>query len=126
MDRSAPLAGRLRSGRLIMLSLVAVLAVGACGSSAAGGAGSGGGGQGDADKIIAETQLIFGTTMVSGEVQGDTIVITLRNGTSTAMANLFMCSRLDTVRVKSDPGGTLKMTAVDESGAELASSAGCK
>jgi hypothetical protein len=124
MDRSAPLAGRLRSGRLVMLSLAAVIAVGACGSSAAGGTGGGGGG--DADKIIASSQLLFGTTMIGGEVQGDTIVLTLRNGTSKAMAGLFLCSKLTTVSAENDPSGTFTLVAVDESGQQLSSSADCK
>jgi hypothetical protein len=126
MDRSAPLAGRLRSGRLVMLSLAAVIAIGACGSSAAGGTGGGGGGASDTDTIIASSQFIFGTTMIGGEVQGDTIVLTLRNGTSKAMAGLFLCSKLTTVSAQNDPSGTFTLVAVDESGQQLSSSADCK
>jgi hypothetical protein len=126
MDRCAPPAGRLRSGRLATLSLVAILVVAACGSPAAGAGGPAGGANVDTGKIIAETQAIIGTSMVSGEVQGDTIVITMVDIFGAGGAGLFMCSNIRVVRDKYDPAGTMKMVMVNESGKELANSAACK
>ena len=125
MDRSVPPAGRLRSGRLAMLSIVALIAVGACGTSSAGG-GGGAAGDAEADKIIAATQAIIGTSMVGGALQGDTIVITMVDGTGKGGADLFMCSNLRVERERYDPSGTFKMTMVNQSGEELASSTACR
>lgn len=124
MDQDAPPAGRLRSGRLAMLSLLVVVAVSACGSSSA--VGGGGGSEADAGKIIASTQAIIGTSMVGGEVEGDTIVITMVDGFGKGGAGLFMCANVRIVREKYDPAGTLTMTMVNQSGEELASSTDCK
>ncbi len=125
MDRNAPQAGRLRSGRLAVLILAAVI-VGACGSSAAGAGGGGGGITADVDKIIAASQTTIGTSMVGGELQGDTIVLTLVDQFGKGGANLFMCSNLKKIREKNDPDGTVKMLMVNESGEELAKSTDCK
>jgi hypothetical protein len=132
MDRSVPPASRLRSGRLVLLSLLVVIAVGACGSSSAaagdGSSGGDGGGAGEAEvaKIIAASQFTIGTSMVSGELQGDTIVITMVDGFGAGGSGLFMCSNLKIIREKNDPSGSLKMVMVNQSGVELANSAACK
>lgn len=124
MDRVALPAGRLRRGRLATLSLAVVIVVGACGSSSAGGSG-GGVAEGDADKIIADAQFAIGTSMVGGEVAGDTITITLVDGFGAGGAKLFMCSNLKKSREKHDPSGSLTIVMVTQSGTQLVSSTDC-
>jgi hypothetical protein len=106
--------------------MVAVVAVGACGASTAAGGGGGAAGDAEAAKIIAASQAIIGTSMVGGELQGDTIVITMVDGFGKGGAGLFMCSNIKVERDRFDPSGTFKMTMVSQSGEELANSTACK
>jgi hypothetical protein len=80
--------------------------------------------QADAGKIIASTQSIISTSMVGGS-GGDTIVITMVDGFGKGGADLFMCSNIRIVR-EVRPDATLKMTMVNQSGEQLASSTDCK
>jgi hypothetical protein len=120
MDRRAPLADRPRVGRIAVLS-VAIAVVAACGSAA------GGGGDGSADpaKIIAVAQQAFGTSMVSGDVDGSAVTITLIDGFGPGGAKLFMCDHVRQAVARYDPAGTLSIVMVNQSGDQLAALADC-
>jgi hypothetical protein len=124
MDRRAPLADRLRRGRLAVVSLVCVAVVAACGSAA----GGGGGGDGGADsaKIIAVAQTALGTSMVSGGVEGTTITLTLIDGFGKGGAGLFMCDHVKNAASQYDPAGTLTVVMVNQSGDQLAALSDCR
>lgn len=117
-----------RSGLVTSLSrcavgLLLVATVAACGGGSA--AGAGGGGGGGEDEVIARTQALFGTSMVSGTFEGGRLTITLVRGASSGMAKLFLCPQiLDLVKGAGiDPP---QVTIVeDQTGKELATEASC-
>lgn len=96
--------------------------VAACGGSAAGG-GDGAGGP-NWEAIIAETQAAFGTSMVSGTVEGDTLTITLVKGFGPGGAKLFMCANVKQILAKHGATGA-KVVMVDTEGRELSTMADC-
>jgi hypothetical protein len=120
MDHAAPRTDR-RLGRLAVVASAALLIVAACG----GAAGSEGGGGADAQKVIAEAQFAFGTSMIEGSVEGTTVTLVIVNGFGSAGVGLFMCSNVKDSLAKHDPNGTLTVIAVDQDGNQLSSSADC-
>jgi len=127
MDRCAPRADRLRRGRALAACLVLALTLGACGSASGnGGDGGGGGSNVDTDKVISEIQAVFGTSMISGSVDGTTINIKLVDGFGTAGAKLFMCSNVKTIMATDDPDGTMTVVMTEQSGDQLVTLADCK
>jgi hypothetical protein len=123
MDRRAPLADRPRVGRIAVLSVV-IAVVAACGS-AAGGGGGGGDGSADTAKIVAVAQQAFGTSMVSGDVDGNAVTLTLIDGFGAGGAKLFMCDHVKRAVAQYDPAGTLSIVMVNQSGDQLAALADC-
>lgn len=115
--------GRRRAaGRGAIVVAGIALAVAACGGSAAGG-GDGGGGP-NWEAIIAETQAAFGTSMVSGVVEGETLKITLVKGFGPGGAKLFMCANVKQILTKYGATG-VNVVMVDTDGTELSTMADC-
>lgn len=121
MDQAAPRTDR-RLGRLAVVAIAALLLVAACG----GAAGSEGGGGADAQKVIAEAQFAFGTSMIEGSVEGTTVTLVIVNGFGSGGVELFMCSNVKASLAKHDPSGTLTVVAVDQDGNQLSTSADCR
>lgn len=103
-------------------ALVLVAVVAACGGGSAAGGGGGGGGE---DEVIARSQALFGTSMISGSFESGRLTITLVRGASSGMAKLFLCPQiLDLVKGAGiDPP---QVTIVEDgTGKELATEASC-
>lgn len=118
--------GRRRLAPALGAVVVAWLVFGlaACGGNAAGGGGGGGGGP-NWDAIIAETQEAFGTSMVSGTVEGDTFKITLVKGFGSGGAKLFMCGNVKPILAKYGATG-VNVVMVDTEGTQLSTIADCQ
>lgn len=107
----------------LVAALVGIaLAIAGCGGNAAGG---GGGGGPDWQAIIAETQAAFGTSMVSGSVEGETLKITLVKGFGPGGAKLFMCGNVKEILAKHGATG-VEVVMVDTEGRQLATMADCQ
>ena len=120
MDRDLTAPRRRRLGRTLAGAVIALaFVVAACGG------GGGGGGGVDYDKIVAEIQATFGTTMSSGVVEGDTITVTIDNNWSPLGARLFMCSNITTILERNETPDTL-VIILNERGEELSRSTDCK
>jgi hypothetical protein len=118
--------GRRRAvGRRAAAVVWIALLVAACGGSAAGGGGGGGGGGPNWDAIIAETQAAFGTSMVSGTVEADTLKITLVKGFGPGGAKLFMCANVKQILAKYGATG-VNVVMVDTDGTQLSTMADCQ
>jgi hypothetical protein len=117
-------SGRRGAGRIAGAIACLALLVAACGGSAAGGGGDGGGGP-NWEAIIAETQAAFGTSMVSGTVEGDTLKITLVKGFGPGGAKLFMCANVKQILAKYEATG-VSVVMVDTDGTQLATMADCQ
>lgn len=120
-------AGGWRFGRTASAFALGLVLLGCGGGTPAAGAGGGGGGAGGAgeDAAIAQAQTLFGTTMVSGTFDAGRLTITLRRGSSSGMAKLFLCPQiLDFVEAAGFAPPLV--TIVEEgSGKELATEASC-
>lgn len=121
---SAPLR---RSARLASLAVAAGMLVAACGGAAAGAAGgAGGGGTNPAyDTVIQQTQAAFGTSMVAGRAEGDTLKITLIDGAGAGMARLFLCANVESF-LKTAGLESSKVVIATQSGTQLATEADCR
>lgn len=114
---------RLARERLAIAAVGLIVVLAACGGNAAGGGGGGGGGP-NWDAIIAETQEAFGTSMVSGTVEGDTFTITLVKGFGSGGAKLFMCGNVKPILAKYGATG-VNVVMVDTEGTQLSTLADC-
>lgn len=113
---------RRRAARWGTVVVGIALVVAGCGGSAAGG-GDGAGGP-NWEAIIAETQAAFGTSMVSGAVEGDTLTITLVKGFGPGGAKLFMCANVKQILAKYGATG-VNVVMVDTEGTQLSTMADC-
>lgn len=116
---------RLALERLAVAAVGLIVVLAACGGNAAGGGGGGGGGELNWDAIIAETQAAFGTSMVSGSVEGDTFTITLVKGFGSGGAKLFMCGNVKPILAKYGATG-VNVVMVDTEGTQLSTLADCQ
>ncbi len=114
---------RLARGRGAIVAACVAVVLAACGGNAAGSGGGGGGPNWDA--IIAETQEAFGTSMVSGTVEGDTLKITLVKGFGPGGAKLFMCANVKQILAKYGATG-VNVVMVDTDGTQLSTMADCQ
>jgi hypothetical protein len=113
------------------LAMAAGIFATACGGAAAGADGGGGGGGGGGgsnpayDTVIQQTQAAFGTSMVAGSAEGDTLKITLIDGAGAGMARLFLCANVEGF-LKAAGLDSSKVVIVTQSGTQLATEADCK
>lgn len=116
-------SGRRRiAGRGVAAVVGIAFLAAACGGQASGG---GGGGGPNWDAIISETQAAFGTSMVKGSVEGDTLTITLVKGFGPGGAKLFMCANVKQILEKYGATG-VNVVMVDTDGKQLATMADCQ
>ena len=123
MDRVRTLTPRRGpSGLLTAVALSLAVLVAACGGGSGGG---GGGGDADYGKIIAEIQLVFGTPMIGGAAEGDTITVTVDSLVSPLSAQLFMCSNIVSILEKYEATSATVIVA-NQAGEELSRSTDCR
>jgi hypothetical protein len=118
-----PLRG---TARLASFALAVSLFAVACGGAAADDPGGGGGGSDAAyQTVIQQTQAAFGTSMLAGSVEGDTLKITVVDGAGDGMARLFLCSNVEGFLKAAGLEGS-KVVIVTQSGTQLATDADCQ